>query len=86
MKKPILFILFAILGLALILYGVATVTAPVGNPIDESPTEVPAADTPTETAIAVPLIGIGEPEHDGLDYGEGVPYALQQNFSSLRWL
>ena len=86
MKKPILFILFVILGLALILYGVATVTAPVGNPIDESPTEVPAADMPTETASVAPLIGIGEPDRDGLDYGKGVPYALQQNFSSLRWL
>ena len=77
MKKPILFILFVILGLALILYGVATVTAPVGNPTDELPTELPAADMPTETANAAPLIGIGEPDRDGLDYGKGVPYALQ---------
>jgi len=68
-KKPILFILFVILGLALILYGVATVTALVGNPTDELPTEFPAADMLTDTASAGPLIGIGEPDRDGLDYG-----------------
>lgn len=60
LKKLILFILFVILGLALILYGVVTVTAPASNPIDESPTEVTATDMLTKTASAAPLIGIGE--------------------------
>ncbi len=85
MKKPILFILFVILGLALILYGVVTVTAPVGNPIDESPTEVPAADTPTQTANAASLIGIGKPERDGRDHGEGAPQCTSTKFGALRW-
>ena len=76
MKKPILFILFVILGLALILYGVATVTAPVGNPIDESPTEVPPAHTPTEPASLALLIGIDELDRDGLGYREGDTYAV----------
>jgi hypothetical protein len=84
-KKLILLILFVILGLALILYGVGTVTAPVGNPIDVSLAGVPPAHTPTEPASVAPLIGIGEPDRDGLGYGKGDSYVLQKNFSSFRW-
>jgi hypothetical protein len=84
-KKLILLILFIILGLALILYGVGTVTAPVGNPIDMSPAGVPPAHTPTEPASVAPLIGKVEPDRDGLGYGKGESYVLQKNFSSFRW-